>query len=172
MLAAVPAARGVELQSGSDQAVEPHTANVDSDALPKRAVKSCVTIGFPEGSVENAACSRDLILVAASPTATIPVSSGRAMQVAKHMNLGELCAPYYPRESRAAREQGSTEFIFWVDADGRVREGLVAVSSGISRLDIAAGRCIFNEGRFVPRSIDGKPVGSWQRMKWTWRLAP
>jgi hypothetical protein len=53
---------------------------------------------------------------------------------------------------------------------GRVLRTLVERPSGFDRLDDAAQRCVEEQGEFEPQRLDRQPVGSWQRMKWTWRL--
>ncbi len=69
-----------------------------------------------------------------------------------------------------AHEYGATTLIVYIDVDGRVKETRTETGSGYIALDEAAERCITVEGRFVPQTVDGVPVGTWQRMKFTWRL--
>ena len=92
-------------------------------------------------------------------------------RVAKGSNLGEACEPYYPSASRRLSEQGSVVLLVYVAPNGRVTETKVETSSGISRLDEAAEKCVKAQGRFEPQRVGSDAVGSWQRMKWTWRLA-
>ena len=93
------------------------------------------------------------------------------VRVAKGVNLGELCEPYYPSASRRLSEEGSVVLLVFVGPNGRVTETKVETSSGIQRLDEAAEKCVKAQGRFEPQKVGNDAVGSWQRMKWTWRLS-
>ena len=93
------------------------------------------------------------------------------VRVAKGVNLGELCEPYYPSASRRLSEEGSVVLLVYVAPNGRVSETKVETSSGIQRLDEAAEKCVKAQGRFEPQKVGSEAVGSWQRMKWTWRLS-
>ena len=93
------------------------------------------------------------------------------VRVAQGLNLGEACERYYPLSSRAAREDGATTVVAYVDVDGRVTDTRIETSSGYVALDEATERCLMEQGRFVAQTVDGTPVGSWQRLKTTWRLA-
>jgi len=91
-------------------------------------------------------------------------------RVAKGSNLGEACSSYYPSASRRLSEEGSVVLLVYIAPNGRVSETKVETSSGIARLDEAAEKCVKAQGRFEPQRVGSEPVGSWQRMKWTWRL--
>ena len=91
-------------------------------------------------------------------------------RVAKGSNLGEACSSYYPSASRRLSEEGSVVLLVYIAPNGRVSETKVETSSGIARLDEAAEKCVKAQGRFEPQRVGAEPVGSWQRMKWTWRL--
>jgi protein TonB len=93
------------------------------------------------------------------------------VRVAKGVNLGDLCEPYYPSASRRLSEEGSVVLLVYVGPNGRVTETKVETSSGIQRLDEAAEKCVKAQGRFEPQKVGNDAVGSWQRMKWTWRLS-
>ena len=93
------------------------------------------------------------------------------VRVAKGTNLGELCEPYYPSASRRLSEEGSVVLLVYVAPSGRATETKVETSSGITRLDEAAEKCVKAQGRFEPQKVGNDAVGSWQRMKWTWRLS-
>jgi protein TonB len=92
-------------------------------------------------------------------------------KVAKGSNLGEACGPYYPSASRRLSEEGSVVLLVFVAPNGKVSETKVETSSGFQRLDEAAEKCVKAQGRFEPQKVGNDAVGSWQRMKWTWRLA-
>ncbi len=103
----------------------------------------------------------------AAKPAPPPITQAR---VAKGSNLGEACSTYYPSASRRLSEEGSVVLLVFVAPSGRVSETKVETSSGIGRLDEAAQKCVTAQGRFEPQKVGSEAVGSWQRMKWTWRL--
>jgi TonB family protein len=90
--------------------------------------------------------------------------------VAKGANLGEACAHYYPSEARRLGLEGDVSLKVFIQPDGRVGEVVLESSSGSSLLDEAAAHCIRDEGRFVASVQDGKAVGSWNRIRWRWRI--
>jgi protein TonB len=92
-------------------------------------------------------------------------------KVAKGVNLGDLCSSYYPSASRRLSEEGSVVLLVFVAPNGKVTETKVETSSGYQRLDEAAAKCVTSQGKFDPTKVGNDAVGSWQRMKWTWRLA-
>ena len=67
-------------------------------------------------------------------------------------------------------EQGATVVLLYVGVDGRVSDTRIETGSGYVALDEAAEHCVTERGRFDPQTVDGVPVGSWQRMKYTWHL--
>jgi TonB family protein len=97
-----------------------------------------------------------------------PVILARAM---KGIRLGESCSRYYSIESRMHDEEGTTTLDVYIAPSGLVTDTKVHVPSGFDRLDLAAIECVKRAGRFEPQLVDGKPVGSWQRLRWTWRIA-
>jgi protein TonB len=96
-----------------------------------------------------------------------PITQAR---IAKGSNLGEACSSYYPSASRRLSEEGSVVLLIYIAPNGRVSETKVETSSGIQRLDEAAEKCVKAQGKFEPSHVGNEAVGSWQRMKWTWRL--
>lgn len=101
------------------------------------------------------------------PPAPLTMNSAR---VRRGTNLAEACDKVYPRASRRAMEEGSVVLLVHVTADGWAREVKVETTSGYPRLDDAAIKCIQGDRYFEPPTVDGTPVDSWERMKWTWRL--
>lgn len=93
-----------------------------------------------------------------------------AARLARGVNLAELCQGYYPAASKRLGEEGSVVVLIYVAASGRVTDGRIDTSSGIGRLDEAALKCVLREGRFEPEMNGANATGSWQRMKYTWRL--
>ena len=102
-----------------------------------------------------------------APAAPPPVV---AAKLAKGLNLGDACQPYYPSASKRLSEEGSVVVLIYVGPNGRVTESKVETSSGIQRLDEATVKCVTAQGRFEPQKVGNDAVGSWQRMKYTWRL--
>jgi protein TonB len=100
----------------------------------------------------------------AAPPAIVPA------RLAKGLNLGDACSGYYPSASRRLSEEGSVVVLIYVAPNGRVTESKVETSSGIQRLDEATQKCVTAAGRFEPQKVGTEAVGSWQRMKYTWRL--
>jgi protein TonB len=105
----------------------------------------------------------------AAPPPAAPPQITQA-KVAKGNNLGEACGAYYPSASRRLSEEGSVVLLVFVAPNGKVSETKVETSSGFQRLDEAAEKCVKAQGRFEPQKVGNEAVGSWQRMKWTWRL--
>jgi TonB family protein len=100
-------------------------------------------------------------------------------------NLPKLCEIYYSKEFHGApipgdvagmayegeRVPGDITLILYVAEDGRVRNVLIAESSGTPRLDGVTAACLLDRSvRFKPESERGVPVGSWMRLKWHWRV--
>ncbi len=108
--------------------------------------------------------------VEAPPAAKAPPPQITQARVAKGSNLGEACSSYYPSASRRLSEEGSVVLLVYVAPSGRVTETKVESTSGIQRLDEAAEKCVKAQGKFEPQKVGNDAVGSWQRMKWTWRL--
>lgn len=108
----------------------------------------------------------DLDAPGASPSKRVVTPA----RIAKGLNLGDTCANYYPMSSRMWSEQGATTLLLYVGVDGRVSDTRIEVGSGYVALDEAAEHCVTERGRFDPQTVDGVPVGSWQRMRYAWRL--
>ena len=104
-----------------------------------------------------------------SAHASRPVVS--PVRVVRGLNLGDACAGYYPLSSRSAREEGTTTLLLNIGADGLVRDTRIEVSSGYVSLDERAAQCFTEKGRFDPQTVDGTPVASWQRIRFTWSLS-
>ena len=108
--------------------------------------------------------------ISVDPSARPPKPVTTPARVLKGLNLGDACKSYYPLSSRAAREHGATTVIIYVDVDGRVKDTRIEVGSGYVALDESTEQCLVEQGRFVPQAVDGTPVGSWERLKITWRI--
>lgn len=78
--------------------------------------------------------------------------------------------PPYPPASRRMGEEGRVVLMLYVAEDGRVTEGRIDQSSGFSRLDNVALVHARRTWRFMPATLDGKPVGHWTKFAVTFRL--
>lgn len=83
--------------------------------------------------------------------------------------LDDCNKPEWPRASLRAGRSGTVMLRFTIAPDGRLLKQEVLQSSGDPALDKAAmeglGAC-----RFIPGSINGKPVQSQARMQYVWTL--
>jgi protein TonB len=77
--------------------------------------------------------------------------------------------PEYPPQSLRAQEEGLTVLQFLIGADGTAIESKVEKSSGFRRLDEAARRGL-SLCKFRPGTEDGKPVQSWARIEYQWKI--
>jgi len=77
--------------------------------------------------------------------------------------------PEYPKASRRLTEEGIVSLRFLIDSEGRVLNAEVEKSSGYNRLDEAARQAL-SLCQFRPGQIDGKPVKSWARINYSWKL--
>ena len=78
----------------------------------------------------------------------------------------------YPSASRRLEEEGTTIIKYLVGTDGRVIETQIEKSSGHRRLDSASEQIIKNsfKCKFIPATVDGKPIQEWGRVSHVWRL--
>ena len=103
MLAPVPTPWADKPKSGEISPVQSSAVDTANEVFPPGAIKSCITVGFAEGSAQHRGCARDFMLTAATGPKTATAPFDRRMRVARGVNLGELCASYYADGSRAAR---------------------------------------------------------------------
>lgn len=69
--------------------------------------------------------------------------------------------PAYPRASISLAEEGVVTLRVQVSEDGKPLQVQLQKSSGFVRLDRAAQDTVRNSWRFVPGTVDGKPVTTW-----------
>lgn len=80
------------------------------------------------------------------------------------------CAkPVWPADALAAQQTGTVTLRFLIGRDGSVAESQVSKSSGHESLDEAA-RTGIAKCHFKPAQAGGKPVKSWVKMQYAWRL--
>ena len=80
-----------------------------------------------------------------------------------------VTAADYPAESIPAREMGTTQVQYLVQADGVVRDTIISSPSGYSRLDQAAADLV-TRWRFKPANQNGRPVPAWLHANVVFRL--
>ncbi len=145
--------------------------------------KSIVTTALDQLPDEHAAPAASALNGQRTATvpATGPTSTQRAWATAGIPNstparllnkdkLGDACSSFYPTRSRMLAEEGSVILLLRVSEEGVLQGVVVQNSSGYPALDIAAAGCVGAVARFAPMQQDGKPIASWQRMKWNWSL--
>jgi TonB family protein len=105
---------------------------------------------------------------AASAPADTGVRTPIRQDPAHPLRVGEQ---YYPAESRLHHEEGGCAVRVQVDSGGAINALQLIISSGFVRLD---GACLaaFVGARFLPATLNGKPVSSWANIPLEWRLRP
>jgi TonB family protein len=87
-------------------------------------------------------------------------------QPAKRIGSVNLGIEDYPPRSTSG---GTVAVKLFVEADGKVEECIVTISSGDSRLDAQTCRLLPRRARFEPaRDTRGSPVSSWFEQKMVW----
>ena len=80
------------------------------------------------------------------------------------------CAkPHYPKDSLAAKHEGTVTLAFLVNTSGSVVDAKVENSSGYPPLDMAAQDAI-KLCKFKPAMKDGKAVQDWVNIQYVWTL--
>ncbi len=97
-------------------------------------------------------------VVAAGPTHTSAVVDAR-----------NCSKPEYPPASLRAQETGLVVLQFLIGADSSVLDSKVERSSGYRRLDDAAKRAL-SLCKFKAGTEEGKPVQSWARIEYQWKI--
>ena len=85
--------------------------------------------------------------------------------------LEKLSAKAYPDKARRWSHQGIVIMLIRVTADGHVQDTTLEFTSGFPELDAVTLKML-SQGEFEPKRLDGRPVDSWQQMKWVWRIVP
>jgi TonB family protein len=76
---------------------------------------------------------------------------------------------FYPMESRRLHEEGSCSVHIRVELDGSVSDAHIVLSSGSERLDSACIAGLTSE-KFIPATVNGKPVAEWAVQRINWKL--
>jgi len=149
----------------------PEDAGTEGAAdLPPIVAKACLNAGLAAGSTGHRQCGLELISILRAPRGSDLGPLTPPARLDRGLNLGAACARYFPAASRREREEGTATLLVYVAPDHRVKEAIRWQSSGSDRLDLATASCMYREARFEPKLVDHAPVGSWQRLKYTWRL--
>jgi len=77
---------------------------------------------------------------------------------------------YYPPIAVRLNQEGTTEIMVHVGADGSVTGVDIAGSSGHDSLDQASIKCAMNAWKFSPAMQNGQPVASTRPMRIKWQL--
>ncbi|WP_426101160.1 energy transducer TonB [Massilia sp. TSP1-1-2] len=77
--------------------------------------------------------------------------------------------PQYPKESIAAKQEGTVNLAYLIAEDGAVLDAKVNKSSGYSALDTAAVDTL-KLCKFHPAMKNGKAVQDWVRIQYVWTL--
>jgi protein TonB len=91
-------------------------------------------------------------------------------RTAAEVSVAACGKPDYPRNAARNEEEGEVTLSFLVGADGRVKESKVDKSSGHRELDKAAQAFLTACNKFKAGTENGKPVESWARVSYTWKL--
>lgn len=103
---------------------------------------------------------------AAPPAPAAPAAPAKTSAVIKASSCEK---PAYPAASLRAEETGTVRLSFLINAEGVVIDSKVDRSSGSRRLDEAARKALAL-CHFKPGTVDGKPVQSWEKLEYEWKL--
>ena len=77
--------------------------------------------------------------------------------------------PVFPRASLVANETGVVDVSLHISKEGRVTETKILSSSGYQRLDSTTAEGM-RVCEFIPATMNGVAVDSWEKMRWVWRI--
>jgi protein TonB len=81
-----------------------------------------------------------------------------------------LSRPPYPSSSVRLGEEGLVGLSLYLDTNGKVRDGKVAISSGFERLDTAALKHAMREWKFDPCLEGSQPVACWHKINFRFAI--
>lgn len=160
------------------RAVESKPRPLTKPEAPLRspAAESTRSTEPPADTAPSASASNPMISaaphIAVGPTA--PPTQSRAAPPARTSAseaayAGSNRPPPHPRLSIINGEQGQVILRVLVKADGTAGAVEVMTSSGFPRLDESA-RTTVQTWRFIPATVDGKPVSEWYQVPITFKL--
>lgn len=141
---------------------------------PKLAAPPPPFIPAPEVRIDtppqltNAITAVSTVKPAAEAPVPRPVAAGPSRTTAV-VDARNCSKPEYPSASIRAQETGLVVLQFLIGADGTAIDSKVETSSGYRRLDEAARKALAL-CKFRPGTEAGKPVQSWARIEYLWKL--
>jgi protein TonB len=142
---------------------------------PKLAAPPPPFIPAPEVRIDMPTTSTNAITAVSSvkPAAEAPVPRPVVVagpsKTAAVVDARNCSKPEYPAASLRAQEEGLVVLQFLIGADGSAIDSKVDRSSGFRRLDEAARRALAL-CKFKPGTEEGKPVQSWARIEYQWKI--
>lgn len=140
---------------------------------PKLAPPPPPFIPMPEVRIDSPVAPVNTITAVAAvrPPAEVPkpVSEAPPVRTPAVVDKRNCAKPEYPSVSLRAQEEGTVVLQFLIGTDNQVVDSKVERSSGSRRLDDAARRALAL-CKFVAGTEGGKPVQSWARLEYVWRL--
>jgi protein TonB len=156
-----------ELKPPVDRPPPPPSPKLATPALPFIPAPE-VHIESPAPPVETIAAVSAVKAVVESP---LPVQHPvvAPLRTAPVVDARRCAMPEYPPASIRAQETGLVVLQFLIGVDGTAIDSRVEKSSGFGRLDEAARRAL-SLCKFRPGTEAGKPVQSWARIEYLWKL--
>jgi protein TonB len=139
---------------------------------PKLAAPPPPFIPAPEVRIDNPALSANTITAVSSvkPAAEAPVPRPAGpSRTAPVVDARNCSKPEYPVAALRAQETGLVVLQFLIGADGTAIDSRIEKTSGFRRLDEAARKAL-TLCKFRPGTEEGKPVQSWARIEYLWKL--
>lgn len=114
------------------------------------------------------------VMPAPQPAAPAPahqpqVAAAAPVRTSAVVDANNCEKPEYPRRSQRLGEEGTVVLAFLIGTDGKVMDAKVERSSGSRELDKAALNGL-SLCKFRPATVDGKPVQSWEKLAYEWKL--
>lgn len=107
-------------------------------------------------------------LLIAAALSSISFAAMSADSVASLDTKSPCDKPEYPRASLVNEEQGTVVLALEIGVDGKVVDSKVEKSSGYKNLDKATLKLA--NCHFKPVVQDGKPIQSWAKFEYVWKL--
>lgn len=144
---------------------------------PKLAAPPPPFIPAPEVRIDNPIAQTNTITavsttkppVEAPPPVKAPVAPAAPARTGAVVDAKNCALPEYPPQSLRAQEEGLVALSMLIGIDGVPIDSKVEKSSGYRRLDEAARRAL-SLCKFKPATEDGKPVQTWNRIEYLWKI--
>lgn len=142
---------------------------------PKLAAPPPPFIPAPEVRIDTPPLTNTITAVSSvKPAAEAPVPRpvpviGAKPRTSAVVDARNCSKPDYPPASLRAQEAGLVVLQFLIGADGTAIDSKVDKTSGYRRLDEAARKAL-SLCKFTPGTEDGKPVQSWARIEYLWKI--